>query len=140
MRVQLPIKIFVVMAEMVKDGGFQMNQWAEASDMLPARISDLNRLSKQTKSGRLQKRDDLLKKDVGRAFTLEKAYSLIGGIKKLMGKKGIEQLLTRLPELENEDQQSMLMLICLPDDQKPSARMFLQTLLKASYPGIDLQK
>jgi hypothetical protein len=140
MIVRLPIQIYVVMADVVRQGGFKKQDWAKAAGMPLARITDLNRLARMTPTTETMTDQDKLQKAVGRAFTLEKAFNLIQGVKTLMGDTGIERLLDRLPELNNKDQQNMLMLICLPEKQKVSANIFLETLLKASYPNIKLSK
>ena len=137
---ELEIKAFIVMAEIVKGGGFKKREWALASHLSPARISDLSRLAKHTKLGKLASDKKTLKKEVGRAFTIDKALALIGGIQALMGKHGIEQLLSKLHEIENEDHRNFIMLACLPKDQKDSARVFLETLTKASYPEVVFKK
>jgi hypothetical protein len=137
---EMEIRIFTIMDEIVKSGGFTKRQWAQASRLSAARISDLSRLAKHTKLGKLASDRKTLKREVGRAFTIDKALALLGGIQGLMGKTGIEKLLSRLHEIENEDHRNFIMLECLPKDQKDSARVFLETLTKASYPDVVFKK
>lgn len=135
----LDIEIFVWLNDFVEAQNIKKKDWARASDMPAARISDLCRLAKMTRKGQ-EARDDLQRKhEVGRAFTLDKCVALIRGIINLMGKDGVEKLLSTLPNIKNPQHRNHIMMICLEEEQE-QLRLFMETLLKAKFPGIKLGK
>jgi hypothetical protein len=47
----LPIAVFEIMAEIVKENKIRSVKWAKASELSPSRISDFKRLAKKTIAG-----------------------------------------------------------------------------------------
>jgi hypothetical protein len=51
-----------------------------------------------------------------------------------------KELLSKLSKAKNQAERDLIMLTSLPKEQKASARIFIEALAKASYPGVTFKR
>lgn len=54
--------------------------------------------------------------------------------------KRTERLLSGLRKAKSEAEKDLIMLTCLPKEQKTSAKLFIEALAKAAYPGATFKR
>lgn len=125
----LDIRIYITLDEIRDRHGFSKKDWAEASKLPQPRISELAKLAKLHRSG---KENEAAKK-TGRLFTLEKCRALVDGLAKLIGGDMLRrELMQRIEQAKDDEEQNMIILMALGPGQQRQANLYLKTLIQVN--------
>lgn len=96
------IKIWDVLDDIRAKYHIKYGDWARASEMKQPRFSELKRISKATQRGE--------KTLLGRAFTVQKCFAMVAGLRKLVGDSVVQkELFDKAVEEEDID----VRLVCM---------------------------
>jgi hypothetical protein len=122
MKTKLNIRLFEILDEVRLTHRWKSGDWADASGVDAARLSELRRLAKSIRRGQTEK--------LGVLWTYDRFISLLTGLEKLIGAETLKKEL--LNRIHNVDLQSELILRTLILDEEEKER--LRVIMQATFP------
>lgn len=117
--------------EAVRDkNGIKYGDWAIASNIEQPRISELKKISRLHKTGKINE------EKVGRAFTLGKVEQLMKGMIKLIGEeKTITELNKQLKKAKNKSEADLIKYIFISQTEPDYLSKQMDIYLGMKFPG-----
>jgi len=131
----LPIKVFEVMADIAKENKVKSVKWARASGLSASRISDFKRLAKKTKAGAAEPDPE---HDVWRhIFSLNNFFTLWEGLRRLVGNTALRRSLMGQLEMKKlpTKVKIFLRLLTFTDAQLKLVDIFTDAILHRANTG-----
>lgn len=85
----LPIRVFEIMAEIASQNKVKPMKWARVSGLGPSRISEFKRMAKKTRAGAAE--PDGEREVGGHIFSLRNFFTLWDGVKRLVGDNALQR-------------------------------------------------
>ena len=127
----LPIRVFEIMAEIAEQNKVKPMKWARASGLSPSRISDFKRLAKKTKAGAAE--SDPQREVGGHIFSLRNFFTLWDGLKKLVDDIALKRGLIKQLEVRKAlptKVRIFMRLMAFNDDQMNLVDMYTDAVLQ----------
>jgi len=118
----IDIELFKILDQIAKDHGIQATKWAKAGGLKhTARISELRAMANEHP-----------RKNIGRAFTVEKCRMALDGLIEILGVDVVtKELLALLQKAKTEREKVLIMVLALNEDKLVALRMIIEGLLKS---------